>query len=337
MSCTEISAPTTQAETASQTQEVVKLVKAKDLSASSNDKNKAILAQINRPLKPLCPNPKKKAEAINARFFAKDGSMLIDDNVEIKVKEVAVKDRFGAHVDISSEVAPFRNPALCVTVHNKTGKMLFIDLGNSFFTRCGQSFSYYNPTSTSTSHTTGSGASLNLGAAAGALGISGAGATLASGITIGAGSSDGSTTTVYNKRVITLLPDATYTFPLTRLFAAVDEVIVPGIRHKYWVDPFWDKYGDQCAFNFEKKKVYVGNQLTYLPEQSPISFGFTITYSPFEDLRTSNALQSNFYLGEITGLENRQTTYSPDTDFINLLWFVSQVESSKSWPYFPVF
>lgn len=89
---------------------------------------------------------------------------------------------------------------LTAIVYNRTSEIMVIDQTKSFFVNSdGTSTSYYDPTVRTTSTTTTSssttGASLNLGALAGAFGIGGALGTLASGINVGGAGTDGVSTT----------------------------------------------------------------------------------------------------------------------------------------------
>lgn len=89
---------------------------------------------------------------------------------------------------------------LTAIVYNRTSEIMVIDQTKSFFVNSdGTSTSYYDPTVRTTSTTTTSssttGASLNLGALAGAFGIGGALGTLASGINVGGSGTEGVSTT----------------------------------------------------------------------------------------------------------------------------------------------
>ena len=100
----------------------------------------------------------------------------------------------------------YSNPVFKLRLKNKTSKTLYVDLGNSFIMRNGVATAYYVPSSTSTSNSSSSGASVNLGAVAGAVGVGGALGTLASGVNVGGGSTSGSVNTTYSQRVVAVPP-----------------------------------------------------------------------------------------------------------------------------------
>ncbi len=87
-----------------------------------------------------------------------------------------------------------------VTVFNKTDHVMTIDQTKSFVVNSdGTSMSFYDPTVRVTSETSSSsstnGASVNLGAIAGAVGVGGRVGTLLSGVNVGGANTDGSSTT----------------------------------------------------------------------------------------------------------------------------------------------
>lgn len=93
-----------------------------------------------------------------------------------------------------------KDGALTAVVFNRTSEIMIIDQTMSFFVNSnGRSTSYYDPTVTKISETEVSssttGASVNLGAVAGALGIGGPIGLLASGVNVGGSETDGSSTT----------------------------------------------------------------------------------------------------------------------------------------------
>ena len=89
---------------------------------------------------------------------------------------------------------------LTAIVYNRTSEIMTIDQTMSFFVNSdGMSTSYYDPTVRTTSVTdmssTTKGASVNLGAIAGALGVGGTIGQLASGVNVGGSGTNGSATT----------------------------------------------------------------------------------------------------------------------------------------------
>lgn len=93
-----------------------------------------------------------------------------------------------------------KNGGLTVIVYNRTSDIMTIDQTMSFFVNTnGKSISYYDPTIKTTSVTdmasVTKGASINLGAITGALGVGGAIGEIANGINVGGSGTSGSATT----------------------------------------------------------------------------------------------------------------------------------------------
>lgn len=106
---------------------------------------------------------------------------------------------------------------LTAVVYNRTSDIMIIDQTKSFFVNSdGKSVSYYDPTVRTTSKTdlssSTSGASVNLGAVAGAFGIGGTLGTLASGVNVGGSGTSGqsitNTTYIADQPQVSLAPNS---------------------------------------------------------------------------------------------------------------------------------
>ena len=96
-------------------------------------------------------------------------------------------------------------PALQFTFINKSNRTIYLDLGNTFYTSAGKSVCYFTPTSTTTTSSSSKGGSVNLGTIADALGVGGIAGTLANGVNVGGGSTNGTSTTTYAQRIISAI------------------------------------------------------------------------------------------------------------------------------------
>ena len=108
-----------------------------------------------------------------------------------------------------------------VSLTNKSNRVIFIDLGNSYMSMAGESTPYYVPSATSVSKSTSTGVGINMGAVAGVLGVSGSLGTLASGVNVGGGNTTETTHITYSQRVISIPPHSTFKLenrPITRKF-----------------------------------------------------------------------------------------------------------------------
>lgn len=175
-----------------------------------------------------------------------------------------------------------------LVLKNKTNRIIYVDLANSFAidefeTRC-----YYDPSKVvSVNSGSSSGGSLNLGAVARALGIGGLVGTLASGVTLGGGKSGGTTTTFSSQRFLTIPPSGS------------------GYISK------WETYNDKIVkngedFNSMFKKILRGGinrnaAHVYSEANSPCKRDYHITYSTDPEFRTYSVLKFTIYFNQVVG------------------------------------
>ncbi len=101
-----------------------------------------------------------------------------------------------------------------VRLINKTNKVVYVDLGNTFkIYNSGNTKVYYDGSSVSQSTGNGSGASLGLGAVTGSLGIGGIVGTLASGVNVGGGTQSSASKTYGSQRVLAIPPMGKVSLP----------------------------------------------------------------------------------------------------------------------------
>ena len=166
---------------------------------------------------------------------------------------------------------------LTALVYNRTDEIMTIDQTLSFFVNSdGKSTSYYDPTVRTTSTTDLSsstkGASVNLGAIAGAFGIGGALGQIANGINVGGSGTSGQSVT-----------EATYVSDQPRVSLAP--------RSNAAMSKVFDVAG--LASPAEDNREIVLPQLTQ--QESPCRFSVCITYS-FDGGETFDKLVTDFYV-----------------------------------------
>jgi len=166
---------------------------------------------------------------------------------------------------------------LTALVYNRTDEIMTIDQTLSFFVNSdGKSTSYYDPTVRTTSTTDLSsstkGASVNLGAIAGAFGIGGALGQIANGINVGGSGTSGQSVT-----------EATYVSDQPRVSLAP--------RSNAAMSKVFDVAG--LASPAEDNREIVLPQLTQ--QESPCRFSVCITYS-FDGGETFDKLITDFYV-----------------------------------------
>ena len=115
---------------------------------------------------------------------------------------------------------------------NKTSRILYVDLGTTFFIRLGETICFYTPSSTTTSHGKSGGAGVNLGAVTGALGIGGVAGNLANGVNVGGGTTSSTTSTTYSQRIVAVPPMSSIELTPQYLFGNERKTICHGAEYE---------------------------------------------------------------------------------------------------------
>ena len=228
------------------------------------------------------------------------GSMYCYDSKKT-VKKAVINGVISNDVTIKDYGTPwYTNPCIRLKLKNRSTKTLYIDLGNTFMTRNGVATAYYIPSSTSTSSSNSSGASVNLGAVAGALGVGGALGTLASGIAVGGGNTSGTVNTIYSQRVIAVPPMSVKELDAQMLFLELGKFcdgfnVFEGYAYD-WIPSFWFDKNDGDYKN--------GETHDFAESTSPIKFCFFVSYYDNEACQTERKMSFNLYLRRIIGFGN---------------------------------
>ena len=292
-------APAPPAQTGQAAQPGIVTLKREELTAEGKAANDALIEKLNCHVELVLKESKqedagkKKANRGFAILGVKQNSVIANEDIEVGMtlgemyqeKKVdvfyplKVYEKF--YVDCSYE------PHICFSVKNKQNKTLYLDLGNTFYVSQGQPVCYYIPTASTTSSGSSGGGSLNLGAVAGALGVGGAVGTLASGVSVGGGSSKSTSTTTYSQRVIGIPPYATVQLSPKPLYP--------------------DK--SYPVFNFssdcEGGTMMVGDNYTYAEETSPLQMSLILAYSETENCECTKSAPVNLYIRQLLGYHER--------------------------------
>lgn len=171
-----------------------------------------------------------------------------------------------------------------IRVQNKSDENIYIDLANSFkIDDKGNSKPYYTNKTYTTNASSSSGGGLNVGAVTGALGVGGAIGTLANGVNVGGGKTNGTTVTETEERILIVPPHAAATLPLekraeNKSITEVPEEFLPHTRLS-GLDLKLHEYKDICT------------------EQNTTSiYRRIITYSTSPDFATYKRLKIGIFL-----------------------------------------
>lgn len=312
------------------------MVKVTDLDDAARKANEEALAQVNAEItyQPKEGEEKEDANLALVNLGVKDGSVLDDGNVRISIihgmlwpnkNEPAT---FSAHSN--GFVYEMRNPAISVRVENKSDRTVYIDLGNSFFVRMGQSFCYYVPSSTTSSSSSSSGAGVNLGSVAGALNIGGTIGQLAGGVNVGGGSTKGASTVTYAQRVISIPPKASYDLNAMYMFGTDDMEISKGL----WYSPVTNlfQYVKRLRLDYKKGEFKNGNRYAFTEDNTPINISTIVAYSFTENCTNERVMSANVYLKELIGINYNKWNLKLKGNLdipSNVIWVAAKAEDSK--------
>lgn len=280
-------------------------VTVESLSPEARTANEAIMAKLNAPVELVYPEKhkddigKKDAGAAYIVYGLKSNSVIANEDIEIIGKIGCLyKENKNAPAQWKEENT---NPAIKISIRNKSDKILFIDLGTTYIGSMGNVTCYYVPSSTSNSHGTSGGASVNLGSVAGAIGIGGAVGTLANGISVGGGSSNSTVSTTYSQRIISIPPKAIIDLAPQYLFGNEKKKICEGA----YLDLPYSNYSyifiPKIYFNKKAERMLVGDHYKYTEDNSPIQFNFIMSYSYDECCASTKTLSAYFYMRDMLG------------------------------------
>ena len=301
-------------------QQSIVQVKPEDLSQEAKAANDALIAKYNEPVSYdiLEKHQKeigvKKANRGIACLQATPNSLFTDGNIEVTC-EIGCLNKNNKNspaewsLDYYQRNIPYfvtNNPAIRFSIKNKTNQTIYLDLANTFYVSLGQSICYYIPSSTTNSHSSSGGGSINLGAVTGALGLGGAVGTIANGVNVGGGSTNTTTNTTYSQRIVAIAPQSTINLTPQYLFCNNDKKLVEGLCYDLVSTSLASNSYDYCVYaNFSSKlqsgQMKVGDNYVYSIDNSPVKLSFFVAYSKSEQCTDEHVLQSHYYLSYIFG------------------------------------
>lgn len=142
--------------------------------------------------------------AVVSMLFSSCTTTLITYGAE-NLKGNGVMDEANMLVDYGKFAVQY-SPEGDATILNKSDSTLFIDMGASYYLLNGEAQLLFNNSVTTNFSSGTQGATVNMGSVASAMGVGGALGTLAKGVNVGASSTSGSSTQVFEQRYISIPP-----------------------------------------------------------------------------------------------------------------------------------
>ena len=252
-----------------------------EVSEEAKQRNREAIQQINSTIPEATKYAGKKVTKLYCALGVSEDSYILNDDIELLISTTT-------HPNYGHDGNGFNS--IYVKIKNDTKKMLYVDLGNTFFISGGATTVYYVPMTTSVGKTTSTGVGVNTGAVANALGVGGSLGKLASGVTVGGGGSSSTVSVTYSQRVIAIPPMSTAKLEPKELFNK-EGIYGNGI--------YLGKSGPY--FSLGKREYVAGEAHSYTKDNSPIKFNFYITYSFTEDCSVTKVMNTELYGRYILG------------------------------------
>lgn len=243
----------------------------------------------NNTFKNVEPQKDKQANRLLCTLGFKESSIVFtnDIKVEFEIGKFEFIDKKYISLAEDKRVDAFEI-LLSIKLRNTSTRTIYVDLGDSFFTRNGEANAMYIPTATTTSSSTSQGVGVNLGAVANAMGVGGAVGTLAQGVNVGGGTTAGTSSTTYSQRIIAIPPKSSKLIERYNL-------LNPNDKYSFF----------ECTnvhrLLYTKKNINIDERIIFNEEESPLQFATFITFSYNENCAEKQFLNTELYLKEVLG------------------------------------
>lgn len=293
----------------------IQAISYENMSQDGKEANKAALQFVNSAKSFTGGNQKAKGDAFLALGYynVTKESLLANEDIEISAvigNMTKLKKSDPGKWEVPVLAAQEERPAIQFSIRNKTNNTIYLDLGNTFYIRGGNTICYYVPSATTSSHTSSGGVGVNLGAVAGALNVGGAIGTLANGVNVGGGSSNTTTNIVYSQRVIAVPAKSIKPLDAMMLFGEEPLQIAQGLRYKPWGV---STYNFRMEVNFPKKspegEMQALDHYVYQEDPSRVHFSFSVAYSKSENLTNMKSMSASYYLAGLVGISTWTKTW----------------------------
>lgn len=202
-------------------------------------------------------------------MYMSSNSIVSTDDVNLQIKMYTPSSKYYTVV-----------PRCYIDITNKTESIIYVDKGCSFKITEKGIESFFDNKIISTSTNSGSGIGIGLGAVAGALGVGGVVGQLASGMSVGTGSSSGVSTTYSDQRVIAIPPHGT--IHLQQHAYEDDKWVKLSEAERFWVDA-------------KKFKIPKNGYIEFEESNSPIKREYFIVYSKDSSFSKYSSLRACVY------------------------------------------
>lgn len=222
----------------------------------------------------------------------------------VKENSVMSNDELEMTIERHEQISPYSTFKLVkwfsyyIKLYNKTDKTIYIDKGNCFRIFPNTSaYTYYAPSEqTTVTKGNNTGASMNMGAVAGALGIGGIAGQLASGLNVGGGTQHSTSTTYIQQRILAIPPHSFQYLSEDRY-----------VQTKGGIESQYKLVESAEHMNFPSIKLKLpsitscGEPQVFSEHESSDGIQYIITYSLSDSFSSYSCLTCNMYIKEMIG------------------------------------
>ncbi len=276
------------------------------IMATAAADNAGLIAQYNTDISEYLDNYYKEKKPGELYRFVKlnitPSSILSTDDIEIVLTSIETYNGYygesiGSVVDDNpdSEWNSYPRLKYAIIIKNKTSRIIYIDKAACFGSSSnGKTKVYFDPTEYTVTSGGGSstGASVNLGSVADALGVGGVVGTLAGGITVGGnkGKATAMTTTQRDNRILTIPPQGSV------VLSEDKSIRHPSQKKEYRITGSYEfLHAKGYGISLSKKEPHK----KYSEENSPETIKYMITYSLDKDLRKCYMTNFGVYISDM--------------------------------------
>lgn len=227
---------------------------------------------------------RKEVGELTCKYGITSGSVLSNKEVEItfKLEHLGFCCQYG------------------INVRNKTEKVIYIDLGNTFrVEQNGEYFTYHDVSEqTTVTHGNASGGSIGLGSVANMLGIGGAIGTLANGVSVGGRGQHSVSTAYATQRIIIIPPHGKNYLSLHKEVEVKPGTILTNKKTKCL------SHGEDLDLfipNIKRGFIHKGETYVFSEKESPYKREYIITYSTEKTFNSYSTVKFVLYLQQIYG------------------------------------
>ena len=196
-------------------------------------------------------------------------------------------------------------PTLRIKISNKSGKIVFVDLGTSYVKKNDLATVLFSPTVTSRMTGQSVNIGVNAGALANAVGIGGIAGTALGGVEIGGSKGSSVTSTTYAQRFISIPPKSSVFLDDISIFTPGSERAIEGLFYFKEIG----KPKRLWCLSGKFSDVQSGSILNFTEENTLFKIGVFLHYDFDENFKSSKSIETTYYVKKLVG--SSFTTFPP--------------------------